>query len=83
MSRRKRHSFKCRVPFSVIESIADAMLGDDLDYLMEGYALQESSGLWRKTNGRYTVRLVYRNGRNDSNVFIFRNIAIKLAGAEA
>lgn len=83
MSRRKRHSYKCKVPFSVIKNVAMAMIAADWIGAWAGDAdLQKSSAIWRKANGLFTVRLVYRSD-SGSTTFVFRNIDIDIAGVEA
>lgn len=80
--RRRKKNWKCKVAWPVMEKIA-AMLIAEHEYLTDGLALQQSSGVWAKANGLYTVRLVYRSEGRASLVFSFTNIPLARSKVEA
>ncbi|KAB2687541.1 hypothetical protein [Brucella tritici] len=88
MSRRRRTktSYKLKVNWEIMQKLASVMT-TQYGQPMDGYILHKSSGVWRKADGSFTFRLVYRNQDAASalrnQVLTVRNVRIDLDAAEA
>nr|WP_278437069.1 hypothetical protein [Brucella anthropi] len=88
MSRRRRTktSHKLKVNWEIMQKLASVMT-TQYATPMDGYTLHTSSGVWRKADGSFTFRLVYRNQDETSalrnQVLTIRNVRIDLDTAEA
>ncbi len=85
-SRRKKPTYKIKPTWEGMQKIA-SILTEHYGTSMNGYTLQKSSGVWRKADGSFTFRLVYRNQDSTSalrnQVLTMRNVRIDLDAAEA
>ncbi|MEN5277002.1 hypothetical protein ABE527_08635 [Brucella sp. TWI432] len=87
MSRRQRRkpTYKVKLSWDAMLKIAP-ILNEHYGMSMDGYTLQKSSGVWRKADGSFTFRLVYRNQDSNSalrnQVLTMRNVRIDLNASE-
>lgn len=63
--RRRKSRWCVRTTPDQMEQIAKAVLDERQRALADGYALTGSSGVWRRGNGTFTVKLVYRRRSAD------------------
>lgn len=88
MSRRRRTktSYKLKVNWEAMQKLASVMTAHH-GITMDGYSLHSSSGVWRKADGSFTFRLVYRNQDRNSalrnQVLTMHNVRIGPDAAEA
>jgi hypothetical protein len=56
----RRRTCKVRIGRAQMLEFAGAFVSGHAAHLASGYALMKSSGVWRRHNGLFTVRFVYR-----------------------
>lgn len=77
MSRRRSTWRVCATPHQM-RAIAAKVLDERQNALAHEYELTASSGIWRRANGTFTVKLVYRNRHADRPAtvsFTIRNVS--------